>query len=64
MECEKAVDNIDEGDTLAIYPEEGKIVNLTKNEEYHTKPLPEFMKNILKAGGLIPYIIKHYKNKE
>jgi len=64
LECEKAVDNIDEGDTLAIYPEEGKIVNLTKNEEYHTKPLPEFMKNILKAGGLIPYIIKHYKNKE
>ncbi len=62
LECPEAVEKIDEGDELEVYPEEGKIINLTKKEEYHTKPLPEFMKDILEAGGLIPYVMKKYHN--
>ena len=62
LECPEAAKKIEEGDELEIHPEEGKIVNLSKEEEYHTKPLPEFMKKILDAGGLIPYVMENYKD--
>ncbi len=62
LECPEAARETETGDELEVYPEEGKIVNLTKKKEYYTKPLPEFMKKILSAGGLIPYIIENYKS--
>ncbi|NPA39330.1 MAG: 3-isopropylmalate dehydratase small subunit [Thermodesulfobacteria bacterium] len=58
LECPEAVSETETGDELEIYPDEGKIVNLTKGKTFYTKPLPEFMKNILEAGGLIPYVIR------
>ncbi len=61
LECSDAAKNTETGDELEIIPEEGKIINLTKNKTYFIKPLPGFMKEILKDGGLIPHIIKKYK---
>jgi len=61
LECPEASKEIDTGDELEIIPEEGKIINLTKNKTYFIKPLPSFMKEILEDGGLIPHIIKKYK---
>jgi len=55
-------DRVEEGDEIAIQFEEGIIKNLTKNEEYQFKPLPEFMQRLLKSGGLINYIKKLKKN--
>ena len=55
-------DRIEEGDEIEIQFEEGIIKNLTKNEEYQFKPLPEFMQRLLKSGGLINYIKKLKKN--
>ncbi|MCU4138344.1 MAG: 3-isopropylmalate dehydratase small subunit [Thermodesulfobacteria bacterium] len=61
LECPEAVKNIETGDELEIYPEEGKIINLTKNKTYFIKPLPPFMKEILEDGGLIPHIMKRFE---
>ncbi len=61
LECEEAVKSAETGDELEVYPDEGKIVNLTKGKTYFTKPLPSFMKEILENGGLIPYIIKKFQ---
>jgi 3-isopropylmalate/(R)-2-methylmalate dehydratase small subunit len=52
LECKDA-DRIADGDILEV--EGGKIKNLTKNEAYDTTPLPEFLEDIVRSGGLIDY---------
>ncbi|MCK5282168.1 MAG: 3-isopropylmalate dehydratase small subunit [Nanoarchaeota archaeon] len=49
-------DRIEEGDYLRIDVKEGKIENLTKEEDYTIKPIPEFLMNIFSSGGLLKYI--------
>lgn len=34
----------------------GEIKNINKNKSYNTSPLPEFLQNIIKSGGLINYL--------
>ena len=55
LECEKAVDNTETGDVLEIDLASGKIKNLTKNMEFTAKPYPDFMTELIAAGGLIEY---------
>lgn len=56
IECPEAVDAINEGDTLSVDADAGVIKNLTTGEEYTTAPFPEFIQNIITAGGLIASI--------
>jgi len=53
LECN--TDRIDDGDILEVDYDRNVIINKTKNEEYPIKPIPEFLQNIIKKGGLIPY---------
>ena len=39
-----------------VDPGNGVIKNLTKKEEYPATPVPEFMQQIIAAGGLINYV--------
>ncbi len=64
LESQEVASEAEEGDELEIYPEEGKIINLTKNKTYQTKPIPPFMKAILDDGGLISHILKKYKKAD
>lgn len=50
------VDEIDEGDEIEIDLERGKIRNWSKGKDYKIKPMPSFILNIIKAGGLIEYV--------
>ena len=59
LECEEAVDAIEEGNELEIDFSSGVIKNLTKNETYKAQAFPEFMQKIIDNDGLIGYI----KNK-
>ena len=59
MECPEAVANIAEEDEIKVDVETGKIINLTQNEEYQAEPFPEFMQELIDAGGLISYINKN-----
>jgi 3-isopropylmalate/(R)-2-methylmalate dehydratase small subunit len=52
------IDKIDEGDVLQIDMEKGIVINKTKNENYNFTPIPEFMQQLVNAGGLINYAKK------
>ncbi len=58
LECPEAVDNTETGDILEIELAAGKIKNITKNKEFTAKPYPEFMSQLIAAGGLIEYTKK------
>lgn len=51
----KEVDSIDEGDTLQIDLQGGVVKNHTQNCTYTFTPIPPFMLELLRSGGLIPY---------
>jgi 3-isopropylmalate dehydratase small subunit len=57
LECEEAASGIDEGDQIQVDLASGRIINLTKNEAYEAQPFPEFMQQIIAAGGLINYVM-------
>lgn len=57
IECDTS--NIDEGDVLDVDLDKGMIINATKNKELKITPLPKFMQNILRDGGLVEHFKKH-----
>ena len=56
LECDEACDKIENGDELAINFDTGVIENVTKGESYQSQPFPEFIKEIIAAGGLLKSI--------
>ncbi len=53
LECPEAVDSIDDGDTIEVDTDSGIIKNLTKGKEFKAEPFPEFINEIIEAGGLV-----------
>jgi 3-isopropylmalate/(R)-2-methylmalate dehydratase small subunit len=58
LECEEAVDNTNAGDTLEVDLAIGEIKNLTTGKTFTAEPYPEFMSELINAGGLIEYTRK------
>ena len=56
MESQEAVRDIEDGDQVSIDVYSGLITNITKNKSYKGTPFPQFMQDIMKAGGLIGYV--------
>jgi 3-isopropylmalate/(R)-2-methylmalate dehydratase small subunit len=44
------------GDRLAVDLVQGRVHNLTQNCDYDCEPVPEFLQDVLRAGGLIPHL--------
>uniref|UniRef100_UPI003AF9587A 3-isopropylmalate dehydratase small subunit n=1 Tax=Campylobacter fetus TaxID=196 RepID=UPI003AF9587A len=57
LECQKT-DDISEGDNLEVDFSGGIIKNLTQKTEYKFEPIPEFMQELVRSGGLINYAKK------
>jgi len=55
LECAEAVDGSEAGDELGVELETGTIRNLTKGSEFKAKPYPDFMLELMRAGGLVEY---------
>ena len=56
-------DEINENDILSIDAKSGVIVNKTTNKEYEFTPIPDFMQELIRAGGLMEYAkVKTNKN--
>jgi 3-isopropylmalate/(R)-2-methylmalate dehydratase small subunit len=55
LECEEAVDKTRAGDVLEVELSTGEINNITRSLTFKAKPYPEFMLELIKAGGLIEY---------
>jgi 3-isopropylmalate/(R)-2-methylmalate dehydratase small subunit len=53
-----AVDGITEGDELEVDLSTGEIRDLTSRKTYKAEPLPPFMRELVEAGGLLPYLKK------
>ena len=58
MECSDCVENTQNGDRLEVDLSAGKIVNLTHGLTFQAKPYPDFMSELINAGGLIEYTKK------
>lgn len=58
LECPEASDRIENGDDVEIDFDTGVITNHTKNEQYKAEPFPDFVKEIIKADGLMNSIGK------
>ena len=56
VECPECVDETNEGDRLEIDLEKGEIINHTSGKKYKTNAFPDFIQEIIRAGGLIQYI--------
>lgn len=46
------------GDRLSVELATGRIVNQTRNERYQCEPIPDFLLEIVRDGGLIPHLHK------
>ena len=58
MECPGIHDAVEKGDTLEVDVTGGVVKNLSNGKTLRFKPLPEFMVEVLNAGGLAPYLNK------
>lgn len=64
FESAEASDGIETGDEIEIDSEKGEIKNVTKVEEYRAAPIPPFMEELVKAGGLMEYVKNRLKSEE
>lgn len=62
LECPEAVAGISAGDEVTVDLDSGQINNLTQKTSFHARPFPPFMQELIKAGGLAPYIRGRKKN--
>jgi 3-isopropylmalate/(R)-2-methylmalate dehydratase small subunit len=61
IECPDAVKELSEGDIVQVDLQNGLIVNKTKGKSYSIPPYPEFMQQIVDAGGLMEYVTQKVK---
>ena len=58
LESDEAPEQIREGDRVSIDLSTGTIVELSEGKRFSARPIPDFMHDILKAGGLVEYLKK------
>jgi hypothetical protein len=44
--------------------ESGEVENVTRGKRFTATPLPEFMQEILDAGGLMPWVARRLAGRE
>ena len=57
LECE-AVDRFQTGDKLSVDFDTGEIVHIDSGETFPTRPIPPFMQELVKSGGLMEQVKK------
>lgn len=56
VECPEIVAATEDGDEIEVDLVTGRVRNLTRGVEGAGRPFPEFMRELLEAGGLVPYL--------
>jgi 3-isopropylmalate/(R)-2-methylmalate dehydratase small subunit len=64
VECEEAVEESETGDHVEVDLESGELKNLSRGKVYRFKPLPPFMIELIREGGLVNYISKRLRGEE
>ena len=63
LQSTQAAEAVEEGDELEVDLEEGIIRNFTKGDEYRAEPFPKFMSDLLRMGGLVPWVRKRLQER-
>jgi 3-isopropylmalate/(R)-2-methylmalate dehydratase small subunit len=63
LECEEAVEGSEAGDELEVDLKSGAIRNLSRGTAFQAKPFPDFMLELLQAGGLVEYTRRRLAQK-
>jgi len=58
FESSEASEKIQEADEVEIDADRGIIKNRTRQEEYTANPIPQFMQDLIRAGGLVEWTKK------
>lgn len=58
LESDEVVDTASQGDTIEVDMDSGEIRNITKGLHFKARPVPPFMQELIKAGGLMESIRK------
>ena len=58
LECIEAVDGTEAGDIFKVDLTTGTISNITRGKTFVAEPYPDFMMEIINAGGLVEYTMK------
>ncbi len=61
LECKQAK-KITQNSSLEIDLDKGMIKDLSKNKVYRAQRFPTFMQELIKAGGLLPYVRRKSQN--
>jgi 3-isopropylmalate dehydratase small subunit len=64
LECPEAAAEINEGDAVSINLATGEIHNHTQNRTWRAQPTPPFMRGLIEAGGLVPYVRRQLEGGE
>lgn len=62
FECPEAVRAIKTGDRIEIDPAAGTIANLESGKDFQAGGFPEFIREIIDAGGLMNYVVAKIKD--
>jgi len=63
LECEEAVAQTEAGDLVEVDLPSGEIKNVTSGMTFTAKPYPDFMAELISAGGLIEYTKKRLASR-
>lgn len=58
LESPEAALEIQSGDLVEVDPESGRIRDVTRNKIYTAEGFPGFIREMMDAGGLLPYLAK------
>ena len=64
FESKEASEKIKGGDEIEVNVQKGVIKNITRKEEYKITPIPDFMQELINAGGLMEYVKKQGQGAE
>jgi 3-isopropylmalate dehydratase small subunit len=63
LQSPQAAEAVEAGDELEVDLEEGVIRNFTRGDEYRAEAFPEFMTELVKMGGLVPWVRRRLEER-
>ena len=63
LQSPQAAEAVVEGDELEVDLEQGIIRDFTRSDEYRCEAFPPFMNELLKMGGLVPWVRERLKER-
>lgn len=64
LESPEASEAIRDGDSVQVDLATGEIFDISRKKKFYAKPVPAFMQNLIKDGGLIPHLRKKGAKKK